>query len=192
MEAFHHDTQTSQHCPCSAATCFSRSEHYSLQQSIWAAYRIGDNDRQHDLLFKPIWPAGRNCQYDRRNNLLFQSVWPATGIGYLAASDLCARAAGTGDVRTAATDNAHDASVTIIAWAELASTREGLYLLSRIHRIRLHGAEQRVSDLIQTSNNESLQSTVHGRPVVTVVCVGDAGHAAAALMIKEGIEVFTC
>ena len=192
MEAFHHDTQTFQHCPCSAATCFSRPEHYSLQQSIWAAYRIGNDDWQHDLLFKPIWPAGWNSQHDRRNDLLFQSVWTATGIGHLAASNLCARAAGTGDVRTAATDNAHDASVTIIARAELASAREGLHLLSRLHRIRRHGAEQRGSDLIQTSNTETLQSTVHGRPVVTVVCVGDAGHAAAALMIKEGIEVFTC
>ena len=135
MEAFRHDTQTSQHCPCPAATCFSGPEHHSLQQSIWAAYRIGNDDRQYDLLFKPIWPAGRNCQYDRRNNLLFQSVWPATGIGYLAASDLCARAAGIGDVRTAATDNAHDAGIAVIAWPELAIARKVRYLHCQIHRI---------------------------------------------------------
>ena len=150
------------------------------------------------LVLLPLASVAQNTT--RYSNQYGQPIGSATTTGkwkeltaaQQLASDLCARAAGTGDVRTAATDNAHDASVTIIAWAELASTREGLYLLSRIHRIRLHGAEQRVSDLIQTSNNESLQSTVHGRPVVTVVCVGDAGHAAAALMIKEGIEVFTC
>ncbi len=123
------------------AARMSCAKHDTLQQSIRAAYWIGNDDRQHDLLFEPIWPASRIRHLIWRNNLLFQSVWSTDRIGYGSSGVLAAKS----DTATnaAGSSNAVASDLAGIASAEMTSSSGAPAINSRSPEIMTHALRMR-------------------------------------------------